>query len=274
MIAKPVTEGFLSTYLPFLVRLVTRLNYGYISRIDRRAELLCINYGYHDDAYDGQPLELSTALQSHRYQLQLYDHIARAIDWSGREALEVGSGRGGGAGYVAGRYAPRSYIGLDLARGATDFCNRYYSVPGLSFENGNAESLPFPDERFDIVLNVESALDYPRVERFFAEVARVLKPGGHFLYADIRYWEEMVIWRQQLAALGLEPVSEEDITPQVRRALDLDYERKLRLVAAHVPRMLRAHFGYFAGLTGAGLYRDRPRNGTRIYLNFVFRKRG
>ncbi len=274
MIVKPVTEGFFATYLPGLVRFVTRLNYEYLSRIDRRGELLLLNYGYHDPTYEKQPLELASPLRGHRYQVQLYDHIARAVPWAGVDALEVGSGRGGGASYLAGHFAPRSFVGLDLAREATEFCRQYYSIPGLSFRNGNAEELPFANERFDIVLNVESALDYPRVERFFAEVVRVLRPGGYFLYADIRYWEEMGIWRRQLSEQGLEPVSEEDITPQVRRALDLDYERKIRLVASHVPWLLRGHAEDFVGLTGAGLYRDEPRNGTRVYLNFVFRKRG
>ncbi len=272
MIAKPVTEGFLSSYLPGLRRFLTRLHYNFLSHIDRRSEILCLNYGYHDAAYLSSPLDLPPELRSHRYQMQLYHHIASAVQWTGLDALEVGSGRGGGAAYLATQFAPRSFVGMDLAPNATEFCRRYYSVPGLSFEHGNAERLPFPSQVFDILLNVESALDYPRVERFYSEVRRVLKPGGYFLYADIRYWEEMPIWRQQLQDQGLIPVSEEDITPQVRQALELDYDRKLRLVAAHVPWLLRAHAGDFAGLTGAGLYQDRPEYGKRIYLNFVFRK--
>lgn len=274
MFVKPVTEGFLATYLPGFVRFVTRLNYGYISRMDRRSELLCLNYGYHDATYDVKPLQLPAMFQAHRYQVQMYDHVARAVSLEGLDVLEVGSGRGGGAGYLAGHFSPRSFVGLDLAKEATDFCRRHYDVPGLSFRSGNAELLPFASDHFDVVLNVESALDYPRVERFYSEVARVLKPGGYFLYADIRYFEEMPTWRRQLREQGLDQIGEEDITPHVRKALALDYDRKLQLVAAHVPWFLRGHFGDFAGLSGAGLYRDQPENGTRVYLNFVFRKRG
>ena len=46
--------------------------------------------------------------------------------------------------------------------------------------------LPFPDASFDVVINVESSHCYGHVDRFFAEVARVLRPGGWFLYTDFR----------------------------------------------------------------------------------------
>ena len=51
---------------------------------------------------------------------------------------------------------------------------------------GDAQNLPFPDESFDAVINVEASHIYPNFERFLGEVARVLRPGGHFLYADFR----------------------------------------------------------------------------------------
>ena len=47
---------------------------------------------------------------------------------------------------------------------------------------GDAQDLPFPDESFDAVINVEASHIYPNFERFLGEVARVLRPGGHFLY--------------------------------------------------------------------------------------------
>lgn len=46
---------------------------------------------------------------------------------------------------------------------------------------GDAESLPFPEQPFDAVINIDSAYHYPHHPRFLAEVARVLRPGGHFL---------------------------------------------------------------------------------------------
>ena len=61
----------------------------------------------------------------------------------------------------------------------------------------------FADNSFDILINVESSLYYPRVESFLREVVRVLKPSGYFLYADIRFVEEIEIWKKQLQLLKL-----------------------------------------------------------------------
>jgi len=230
-----------------------------------------MNYGYSHLDHE-RPIALEPAEEANRYPLQMYHHLAGSIEWEGRDALEVGSGRGGGASYVVRRFRPRSYVGLDLSRKAVDFCNAYYRRPGLSFREGNAEQLPFAEASFDIVLNVESSLYYPDISRFFAEVRRVLKPGGHFLYADMRYLEEVPAWRRQLQASGLELLSERDITANVARALALDAERKLRLIARHVPGLLRPFFRNFAGVSVPRVARGLPKKGERVYLNFLLRK--
>ena len=66
---------------------------------------------------------------------------------------------------------------------------------------GDAQNLPFPDESFDAVINVEASHIYPNFERFLGEVARVLRPGGHFLYADFRNRDGIPDWEAALAAL-------------------------------------------------------------------------
>jgi ubiquinone/menaquinone biosynthesis C-methylase UbiE len=55
----------------------------------------------------------------------------------------------------------------------------------MDFVHGDAQSLPFADESFDVVINIEASHGYPDFPRFLAEVARVLRPGGRFLYADV-----------------------------------------------------------------------------------------
>ena len=51
--------------------------------------------------------------------------------------------------------------------------------------SGDAESLPFGDEMFDAVVNVESSHCYGSTPAFLAQVKRVLRCGGHFLFADL-----------------------------------------------------------------------------------------
>jgi ubiquinone/menaquinone biosynthesis C-methylase UbiE len=49
-----------------------------------------------------------------------------------------------------------SYTGLDLNRAGIDFCRKRHNLPGLDFVCGNAEDLPYADQSFDAVINVEA----------------------------------------------------------------------------------------------------------------------
>jgi ubiquinone/menaquinone biosynthesis C-methylase UbiE len=262
---------WLKDHFPTLRQAISHRWYDYFSALDKGARVLGMNYGY--ASLDcAPPLELLPEEEQDRYQLQMYHHLAVAVPWEGRDALEVGSGRGGGAGYIARRFQPRSLVGLDLSRKAVDFCSSHYHRPGLSFRQGNAEQLPFADGSFDIVLNVESSLYYPHVPLFLAEVRRVLRGGGHFVYADMRYLEEVPAWREQLERSGLSIQAEQDITPNVVRALTLDVERKRGLIERHVPGILKPFFRTFTGLNGLSLSQGQARIGERVYLSFLLRK--
>jgi len=51
----------------------------------------------------------------------------------------------------------------------------------VSFEQGNAEQLPYPDRRFDCVTIAFGIRNVTRIEKALEEARRVLKPGGRFL---------------------------------------------------------------------------------------------
>jgi SAM-dependent methyltransferase len=63
-------------------------------------------------------------------------------------------------------------------------------------------------ESFDAVINVEASHCYPSLPRFLAEVARVLRPGGHFLYADVRRCHQLENWDATLAVAPMQIMSE------------------------------------------------------------------
>jgi ubiquinone/menaquinone biosynthesis C-methylase UbiE len=230
--------------------------------------MLFMNYGYHA----AEPLVLQPRDEEHRYSIQLYHRVAGAIDLRGLDVLEVGSGRGGGAAFVMRYLHPRSVTAVDMAASAIDFCREYYRIPGLHFQVGDAEALPFPDDSFDALLNVESSICYQHPERFFAEVQRVLRPGGHFLYADIRSQEEVPAWEAQLAASGLDQLEQEDITRQVVEALDRDHERRSRLIHQFVPRPLRRTFREFAGVQGSEFFYGALARREKLYRRYLFRR--
>jgi ubiquinone/menaquinone biosynthesis C-methylase UbiE len=73
---------------------------------------------------------------------------------------------------------------------------------------GNAENLPSADHSFDAVINIEAAAFYPRFPHFLAEVARVLRPGGHFLYADVRPSDQIAKWEKELGDAPMRLISE------------------------------------------------------------------
>jgi demethylmenaquinone methyltransferase/2-methoxy-6-polyprenyl-1,4-benzoquinol methylase len=51
----------------------------------------------------------------------------------------------------------------------------------VTFEQGNAEELPYPDRGFDCVTIAFGIRNVPRIDRALAEAHRVLKIGGRFL---------------------------------------------------------------------------------------------
>lgn len=142
------------------------------------------NFGYEEDP--PMALPLSESDEPNRYCIQLYHQTASQVDLTGKEVLEVSCGAGGGASYIARNLGPASYTGLDLNPASIDLCRAKHRLPGLQFVQGDAQNLPFPDESFDAVVNVEASHQYPDFRGFLAEVARVLRPGGHFLYTDSR----------------------------------------------------------------------------------------
>jgi len=245
-----------------------RIWYWYVSNIDKNAEVLFMNYGY---SCPQQNVDLHPNDEANRYSIQLYHHLAANVDLHNKSILEIGSGRGGGLSFVANNFPLKSALGVDLNKRAAQFCNNHYDVEGLSFVQGDAQNLDIPNESFDAILNVESSHRYPDFKAFLSEVKRILKPGGHFLYTDFRYDHEMDELKKDLEQTGLTKVNEEIITHKVVKALELDDERRRKLVKKLAPGFLHNLALNFAGAIGSETYNQFA---TRKYeyFSYVFRK--
>ena len=92
----------------------------------------------------------------------------------GRRVLEVASGTGHLAADAAARGA--EVVGVDVAPNMVELARR--RVPGARFHEGPAEALPLPDAQCDVALCCFGLLHFAEPDRAFAEMARVLKPGG------------------------------------------------------------------------------------------------
>ena len=64
-------------------------------------------------------------------------------------------------------------------------------------------------------------------------MTRVLRPGGHFLYADLREHSDVEQWEADLAALPLRELSQESIITEVQRGLEKNSARHTELIARH-----------------------------------------
>ncbi|PYG00631.1 Methyltransferase domain-containing protein [Georgenia satyanarayanai] len=220
----------------------------------RRPEWTFMNYGYAPLDPDEEAPVLEPADEPDRMCIQLYDHVVGAVELRGTDVLEVGCGRGGGSSYLARYRGPATVTGVDLSRSAIALCRRHRHAPGLSFVRGDALDLPFPDESFDVVVNVESSHCYPSVEAFLREVHRVLRPGGSLLLADLRGQEEMSELRGTLREGPLEVVEMRDITANVCAALELDDDRRRALLDAWIPRPFHRPFERFAAVEGSSTH--------------------
>ncbi len=257
--------------VPPIKRGIIRAWYQCLSVLDKEANMVFMNYGYAPLVSGDVEIELRREDEVNRYCIQLYQKVAGAIDLQGKDVLEVGCGRGGGASFITRYLRPRSMVGLDFSSKAVAFCRRHYPLEGLSFTHGDAEDLPFASGSFDVVVNIESSHCYGSMGRFLQEVARVLRPTGYFLFADFRSKGAVDLLREQLRQSGLRIVEEERITPHIFRALELDNARKLDLIQRKVPWFLRSVFRKFAGIEGGPAY-EKFRTGEWEYLRFVLQK--
>jgi ubiquinone/menaquinone biosynthesis C-methylase UbiE len=230
-----------------------------------------MNYGWTPTG--GKKLELEPRDEADRYCIQLYERVVSAVKIEGRRVLEVGCGRGGGASYLARYHRPAEIIAVDYSSAAIALCQqRHGRVPNLSFQTGDAERLPFAGESFDAVVNVESSHCYGQIDQFFREVARVLRPGGYFLFADAREVNGFPELERRLTAqTDWRFVESENITSGVTAALALDATRKRRLISEIMPSRRQKVCEEFAALDGTAMY-EGFHAGRLRYQRWVFRR--
>lgn len=257
---------------PWVRRHLNRAFYNYLAMLDRSGSVTLLNYGYAGLDPDIETLPLLKEDPSKRGSFQLYHHVCRDVDLTGQDVLEVGSGRGGGALFVKRYLGPRTITGVDYSKNAVEFCQRFYHEEGLHFVLGDAENLPLPDAQFDAVINVESSHCYGDMERFLCEVWRVLKPGGHLLWADHRKKEGLGLLNMAIQNSRFDSVLKEIITPNVLKSMKVQGQRNRELIDRHVPKVARQIFYHFSGLEGTHIYHQFA-SGESVYIKMILQKK-
>lgn len=102
-------------------------------------------------------------------------------NFKNKNVLDVGCGNG----YVLSKFAKEgaSVFGVDITDASVDLCNKRFGFLGLDgdFRVGNAEKLPYEDNKFDCVTSMGVLHHTPDTAGAVAEIHRVLKPGGRFI---------------------------------------------------------------------------------------------
>lgn len=107
---------------------------------------------------------------------------------AGMHVLDAGSGLGGTARHLAAEHGCR-VSGVDLTPGYVAAASALTEMTGLTeaceFRVGSVLDLPFDAETFDGSVSFHVAMNIADRERFYGEVARVLKPGAAFCIFDV-----------------------------------------------------------------------------------------
>jgi ubiquinone/menaquinone biosynthesis C-methylase UbiE len=78
--------------------------------------------------------------------------------------------------------ASASIIATDLNQPMLDHAAKGASSSRVSWQQADAQALPFPDAAFDAVVCQFGVMFFPDKQKAYREARRVLKPGGHFIF--------------------------------------------------------------------------------------------
>jgi 2-polyprenyl-6-hydroxyphenyl methylase/3-demethylubiquinone-9 3-methyltransferase len=113
-------------------------------------------------------------------------HFDRLVgDWTGREVLDLGCAGGFMAEALDDRGA--RVTGIDPAERAVAAARAHAAETGraIRYDTGVGEALPYGDAAFDAVVSVDVLEHVSDLAQVIREVARVLRPGGLFLFDTI-----------------------------------------------------------------------------------------
>ena len=128
------------------------------------------------DQFHGRGIEATTEMAD-ALQVAAGDHI-----------LDIGSGIGGPARYMAQRFGCR-VTGIDLTAEFCEVARHLTRLLGLQrsvkFELGNALAMPFEDSTFDGAYSMNVSMNIADKAGFYREIRRVLRPGAWLMLSEI-----------------------------------------------------------------------------------------
>ncbi|KPJ93941.1 MAG: methyltransferase [Gammaproteobacteria bacterium SG8_15] len=209
------------------------------------------------------------------------------------QVLDIGSGYGGAARYLVEKYGC-SVTALNLSEKENERARILNKERGLdskiSVMDGSFEHIPAEENQFDVVWSQDAILHSGNRQQVINEVARVLKPGGQFIFTDPMQSDncpdgvlQPILDRIHLSSLGspgfyqhackkagLQEVSFEERTEQ----LVMHYSRVLQDTEKHQSQLIdNISPEYLERMKkGLGYWIDGGNNGYLSWGIFVFKK--
>lgn len=220
-------------------------------------------------------------------QPPILEYIKTLPEGQKLQIVEVGCGTGAGANHITRNVHKNSeYLALDMQQAAINTCKKIHATPdnpGLTcmrIPNGvgiNGGKIPKEDNSADIVVISETHIAEAQIgdleKSIFAEIHRVLKPGGFYVWGNAiptRVWHEGDAY---LPTAGFEKVFETNHTKGAVVARDQDFERVelaiRQLIQPYVVMQL-PHFGPRCHTVAERLIANFYRHpGTAMYLKMT-----
>lgn len=249
---------------------ISNIWYQYLAKSFKDSEWTFTNYGLKVDEYS-KSLVLETRDEKNRLSIQLYYHLLKNLDLSGKDVLELGSGRGGGADFIVRYFYPQRVVGLDKSLASVKISQNLHQEKKLEFIKGRAESIPFDSNSFDVLISVESSHCYKNYEKFMSEAWRVLKPKGYLLIADFRPADLTEKWKADIKKSSFKILEYQDITNKVFASLKEGNQGKIAMIKRIIPEKFQEELCQFAAIEGSDNF-EAFKTRKYIYYSWILQK--
>jgi SAM-dependent methyltransferase len=203
---------------------------------------------------------------------QLFEHV----DFRGRNVVDIGAGRTWSSRYLAALGRAREVVAVDVLTRrflGLETADLYFAEDHSHFERicGDVHRVPLKEGWADVVFSAAAIHHSPDPVRLFAEVWRLLKPGGQFVFVGEPSKKASIPDRQpqnEETAHGINEhiySFEEYMGPLRRQGF-----RPRHLVARSIAhRMLYSDEDFIGGLSVGLRYLSRSQTGRRLALRLL-----
>ena len=121
---------------------------------------------------------------------QDYGQKLAAQEFSSGKIIDAGCGFGATNLALAQRFLDSEILGIDLSEPLLEIANEAAKEANLAgrvrFEKADVEQIPYPENTFDVALNINMVHLVENPIKMLSEIERVLVPGGYLFITDLR----------------------------------------------------------------------------------------